>query len=415
MKHEIPIAMRSPVSKSGSADILRSMDRCTKCGICHAHCPVAAVTETFPGPKYTGPQAQRFRAIEAGFEISPSLCSGCGVCTSVCPNNVAIADIITLEKGEISGKKRKNKLGQWLLNRPLMIGRLGGAFPSVSNFLLANRVIRIAADRLFGIHRNAPLPTFQGRQFSKWFKSYQQPEGIETVYFPGCTVDVYDPGVGISLVKLLNLVGHSVVIPENLCCSLPMLTNGEIESARIKARSLVNALHPLTAGDKPIISTSTSCSLALRSKYAAYLDMSDPQSEKVTSAVVDACEFLLQNHADKLRQSLINLPLKVLYHGPCQLRGHKMGEPAVELLQMVPGIQLEQSDADCCGIGGTYGYDKEKYGISISIGKKLVAQVNRQKPDIIACDSETCRWNIESQTGIQCLHPVEVLGRALKR
>ncbi len=86
-----------------SAVVLRSMDQCTKCGICHAHCPVAAVTGGFPGPKYSGPQAQRFRIIGSGAEWSPMLCSGCGVCTSVCPNDVAIADIITLAKSESAG------------------------------------------------------------------------------------------------------------------------------------------------------------------------------------------------------------------------------------------------------------------------------------------------------------------------
>ncbi|MBT3640993.1 MAG: 4Fe-4S binding protein, partial [Acidiferrobacteraceae bacterium] len=96
----------------GSANVLGSMDQCTKCGICNAHCPVAAVTREFPGPKYCGPQAQRFRLAGSVPEWSPMLCSGCGVCTSVCPNNVAISDIITLAKADIVGGGDRISLGQ---------------------------------------------------------------------------------------------------------------------------------------------------------------------------------------------------------------------------------------------------------------------------------------------------------------
>lgn len=408
--------MGSVQTRSNSSDILRSMDQCTKCGICHAHCPVAAVTGEFPGPKYAGPQAQRFRFIETSYEISPSLCTGCAVCTSVCPNNVAIADIITLAKKDVSKNESRFKFGQWLLQRPLLISGLGGKLPNISNYLLGNRIIRSAAERFLGIHKDAPLPTFKNRSFLKWLKNYHQPHGEKIAYFAGCTVDTYDPDVGISLVKILNHLGYSVETPESLCCSLPMLSDGEIEAARAGARSLVNTLlYPLASEGTKIITTSTSCGLALRSKYAAYLDMVDPQSEKVAGVIVDACEFILQNHANAICRSFSELPLKVFYHGPCQLRSHKMGQPAVELLQLIPEIQLALSQADCCGIGGTYGYHKEKHDISIAIGRKLVDQVKQFEPDIIVCDSETCRWNITSQTGIECVHPIELLLRALKR
>ena len=109
--------------------ILDTMALCTKCGICHAHCPVAAVTKTFPGPKFSGPQAQRYRVFDQSSENSPLLCSGCGVCTSVCPNNVAITDIITLAKADITKNGADISLGQKILNRPATIGRLASLFP----------------------------------------------------------------------------------------------------------------------------------------------------------------------------------------------------------------------------------------------------------------------------------------------
>ena len=92
--------MRNNTIQLSSADIIKTMDNCTKCGICNAYCPVANVTNEFPGPKYTGPQTQRFRSIQNLYEISPELCNGCGICMSVCPNDVAITDIITIFKNK---------------------------------------------------------------------------------------------------------------------------------------------------------------------------------------------------------------------------------------------------------------------------------------------------------------------------
>ncbi len=215
------------------------------------------------------------------------------------------------------------------------------------------------------------------------------------------------------MVLLLNHLGYRVEVPTDLCCSLPMLSSGETGPARPRARALIDALRPSVAGNRAIVSTSTSCSLTLRSKYAAYLDMTDEAAVDVARSVVDACEFLVNGHFDELRAGLKSLPLRVLYHGPCQLRGHKMGQPAVELLRLVPDIELELSDADCCGIGGTYGYDTDKFEIAVSVGKTLVDQAKRFKPDVIVCDSETCRWNIEAHTSIECIHPVQFLMRAL--
>jgi len=103
---------------SSSKEILETMDNCTKCGICYSFCPVANVTNEFPGPKYTGPQSQRFRSIEFLEELSPDLCNGCGICTSVCPNEVAITDIITLAKSNLNNKNKKISFLQKILNRP---------------------------------------------------------------------------------------------------------------------------------------------------------------------------------------------------------------------------------------------------------------------------------------------------------
>ena len=83
--------------------------------------------------------------------------------------------------------------------------------------------------------------------------------------------------------------------------------------------------------------------------------------------------------------------------------------PAFELLSLIPGVELQLSNVDCCGIGGTYGYDKSKHDISKQIGNSIHERVAEFQPDIIACDSETCRWHIEARTGVETVHPAVLL------
>ena len=331
----------------------------------------------------------------------------------MCPNDVAISDIITAAKADTVARCASVSLGQRLLNRPEMVGRLGGLVPWITNAMLNSPGLRRLAETVFDIHRHAPLPVVRGPLFRRWLAKRAQPDGPRISYFAGCAVSNYDPDVGVATVRLLNHLGYRVGVPIDLCCSLPMLSSGEWAPARGRARRLVEALHPAARAGQPIVATSTSCGLTLGSKYAAYLEMTDAGTQAVAHAMVDACEFLLDNHQKDIAKDTKPLPLRVLYHGPCQLRGHRMGQPAVELLGLIPGFDLTLSKADCCGIGGTYGYDRDKHHIAMAIGKTLVDQIDALKPDVVVCDSETCRWNIEAQTGVPSVHPVQLLMRAI--
>ena len=102
------------------------------------------------------------------------------------------------------------------------------------------------------------------------------------------------------------------------------------------------------------------------------------------------------------------------YHAPCQYRAHRMGKPALEIMELIPGLDLRESLARCCGIGGTYGYKVEKYQIAMDVGQELFDFVREQGSgvELTACDSETCRWQLEHGTGIPSRHPIEILAAA---
>lgn len=172
---------------------------------------------------------------------------------------------------------------------------------------------------------------------------------------------------------------------------------------------MVDGLAPTAAVAGAIVASSTSCSLTLRKKYAAYLDMRDPASDSVARAVVDVCAFLRDLPSDRMSARLKPVRRKALYHGPCQLRGHQVGWPAVELLSRIAGLELEMSRATCCGTAGTYGYDHSKREIAEAVAVTLMEQIRASKPDFVICDSETCRWHIAAESGVPCLHPIEML------
>ena len=107
------------------------------------------------------------------------------------------------------------------------------------------------------------------------------------------------------------------------------------------------------------------------------------------------------------------MPLKAAYFAPCHLKSLGIGFPALDILRLIPGLRVVNIDADCCGLGGTYGFKKEKYDISQEIGKDLADAVARLNPEMVLTDCEGCRLQIRHLTGLKVLHPVQIVRDAL--
>ena len=395
-------------------DLMReSLDHCVKCTICETYCPVSAVTPLFPGPKYVGPQAERFRTAEPSPDASVDLCSGCGICTQVCPQGVHIAEINSRARAKL--KERDGvKLRDRILARPTVGGRLGTPVAPLANRMLASRAARLVAERTLGLHHRAPVPRFAGRTFQRWARRHPRPATQRRVaFFHGCGTNFYEPRLGEMTVALLEHNGFAVDVPRQDCCGLPLQSNGLFDDARGYVRRLAAALGPAARAGVAIVGTSTSCTLMLKREAREILGVHDAELSAVSERVFDICEFLLALHdRGELRTDFRALPLSVTYHAPCQQQGHGIGKPALDLLALVPELDVVDLDARCCGIAGTYGLKREKYKIAMDVGADLFGQVRAHGPDLAACDSETCRWQIEHGSGVRTVHPVELLHRA---
>src|SRR3954453_15505260 len=154
-----------------------SLDHCVKCTICESFCPVSNVTAKFPGPKYVGPQAERFRVQgQVSPDDSLDYCSGCGICTQVCPQGVHIAEINTQARAKLR-ERTGFKLRDRLVARPNVLGRLGTPAAPIANFTLTNKPMRLAVDRVLGIDHRAAVPKFAGRTFQAWARRHHSPPG----------------------------------------------------------------------------------------------------------------------------------------------------------------------------------------------------------------------------------------------
>ena len=395
-------------------DIERTLDGCIKCNICASYCPPAQVTDLFPGPKYAGPQAQRFRSErEPSADESVDYCSGCRVCNVVCPAGVRIAELNSKARAKLYRDRGGVPLRNRLLGRSELLGRLARPVAPLANALLHNPLGRRAAGAVLGIAPEAPMPRFASRSFAAWFRRRARPAktaGRRVAYFHACSTNYYEPWVGHAAVAVLEQNGVEVVVPEQNCCGLPMLSNGEFGAARRYYDGNLRHLASYAGEGCRIVGTSTSCTLTLKEEAPDLLDVGSEPARLVASATYDICEYLRDLHeAGELDTRFQALPASIFYHPPCQLNAHRIGHPAADLMRLIPGVTVVESGHPCCGIAGTYGLKKEKYDIAMAVGRPLFDRAKGSGARVVVCDSETCRWQITHGTGLPSVHPVEVL------
>ena len=389
-------------------------DVCIRCAACMTVCPVSRVTPKFPGPKQAGPGAERFRRPgEPSADKWIDLCIGCHLCDMVCSSGVNISELNLIAKAKYLDEKGR-PFRDWLLTHSYLFGRFGSFSSPLINPLLKNPLTKWLVEAILRIDRRRELPGYESSTFRRWFKEHHSKGNKKVAYFYGCYTNTNEADVGRATVQVLGAAGFEVILPPQRCCGIPMLGNGDFKGAKKLAcynvPSLLKAIH----SGSDIVFSSTSCGHMIKHEYSQLLSI--PGAEKVAAHTFDLFEFLRNlKESNDLNLNLKELPLKAAYFAPCHLRALGVGLPAVEILRFIPGLQLDNIEADCCGLGGTYGFKKEKYEISQEIGKDLAKAIDRLKPETILSDCEGCRMQIRHLTGLKVLHPIQILRDALVR
>ena len=229
-----------------------SLDHCVKCTICETACPFSNVTPLFPGPKYVGPQAERFRTDEPVPDASVDYCSSCGICTQVCPQGVHIAEINTQAKARLR-ERDGVPLREQLIARPTVVGRLGTPAAPIANWSLRNRPFRLLdREGRSASTGDAAMPHVRRAARSRAWARAPPPAGVRrsgssTSTAAGRTTT--SRSVGEMAVAVLAHNGFAVDVPKQDCCGLPLQSNGMFDAARGYTRRLAKNLGPAATGD----------------------------------------------------------------------------------------------------------------------------------------------------------------------
>jgi glycerol-3-phosphate dehydrogenase subunit C len=389
-------------------DIHYPADQCIKCTICVEHCPVVKVTDKFLGPKQVGPDFQRFRSEnDDPHDASVDYCTGCRICDVVCPSGVNISELNIRSKIAVK-EKEGIPIRDTLLSHAYMFGQIASFTAPAANAFLKFRPFRWLSDKMLHLEKSLRYPFYQRESFEKWIKGYTFQSDRKVAYFYGCFTNYNDPSIGKAVVRVLEKNGIQTIFPRQECCGLPLLGNGNVREARkLARRNLAGLLSAIDEG-YDIIYSSTSCGMMIRDDYITYLDLYE--AEPLFDRMKEISEFLWELHEKGgLNTDFKEVPMTVGYHVPCHLRSLGIGFPAIDVMNLIPGLTVKELGSYCCGMAGTYGFKSDKYEITRAIGQDLALRLARTDGTFAASDCEACRMQIENMSSKKAIHPIKTL------
>ena len=389
-----------------------NFEQCIKCTICTVYCPVAAVNPNYPGPKQAGPDGERLRLKKFNFyDESLKYCINCKRCEVACPSNVKIGDII--QAARIKYSKKQPKLRDYILANTDLVGTLSTPFAPIVNTTLGLKPVKAILDGVMKIDHRRTFPKYAFGTFESWYKKVAEKQAAypsQVSYFHGCYVNYNNPQLGKDLIKVMNAFSIGVqLLEKEKCCGVALISNGLIKQAQKQARTNINSIRKSVLEKKmPVIATSSTCTFTIRDEYPHLLDIDNADVREDVELATRYIYRLLSQKKTKLNFKT-GQKIKVAYHTPCHMEKLGWAYYSIELLKLIPNIELTILDSQCCGIAGTYGFKKENYKTSQDIGEPLFKQIEALDIDYVVTDCETCKWQIEMSTSKRCEHPISIL------
>jgi len=349
------------------------------------------------------------------------LCLECKACKSECPLGV---DMAALKSETLAAYQDQNgiPLRSRMFGSIRMVNRLGSAAYPLSNLLPGSwRPARALAERWLGISAARPLPRYQRQDLRAWFRRRPASASArEAIFLADSFTTFTEPSAGRAAIELLELAGWRVRFEDSGCCGRASVSKGLLDQARRMAAALTERLGgQLGDGTVPVTGVEPSCLLTLRDEYPALLT-DDPRVRAVAAATRLPEELLLEAIADGRLTLPPDNPFsgrRILFHGHCHQKAIAGTDATVALLRAIPGAEVVEVDAGCCGMAGSFGFEAEHYQTSMSIGElRLFPAVRAQAADtIITATGVSCRQQIAHGTGRTARHPLEIVHLAVTR
>jgi FAD/FMN-containing dehydrogenase/Fe-S oxidoreductase len=331
------------------------------------------------------------------------LCLECKACKSECPLSV---DMATLKSEFLSQHNaiHGTPLRSRLFGAIRTLNKVGSATAPLSNAPLPRRLM----EKVTGIDRRRPLPHFERETLIKWAGSRpaaRTSRGPVTFLADSFTTFT-EPGVGRAAIELLDAAGYDVRLESGGCCGRASISKGLLDDAVAKAEALSERL----AGTETITGVEPSCLLTLREEHVQLI------GDRGIAARTKLVEELLVEAIDDGALRLRDLgPRRILFHGHCHQKALAGTGSTVALLSRLPGAEVVELDAGCCGMAGSFGFEAEHYELSMRIGGMRLFPAVRQEPaaTLIAATGVSCRQQIAHGTGRDARHPVQLVREAL--
>jgi len=340
------------------------------------------------------------------------LCLECKACKSECPLGVDMASLKT-EALAAHHEQHGVPLRSRMFGSVRALNRAGSAAAPLANLIGGARPARLLAQRWLGVAAARPLPPFHRENLARWHARrapVARGSHGELVFLADSFTSYTEPSVARAAIELLEAAGWAVRLETAACCGRASLSKGLVDQARDRARRLAGRV----AGRGPVVGVEPSCLLTLRDEYPALLP-GDPRAAAAAAASTPPEELLLQAIADG-RLALRAMPgTRILFHGHCHQKAVTGTAATVALLRAIPGAEVTEVDAGCCGMAGSFGFEAEHYDLSMRIGELRLFPAVRAEPaqTVIAASGVSCRQQIAHGTGRAARHPLEIVRGAL--
>ncbi len=342
------------------------------------------------------------------------LCLQCKACKSECPSKVDMAKL----KAEVLHQhylNRPHPLGHLLLGHIFRLNPMASATAPLANRMLHNPVFKWLLEKAAGIDRRRTLPTFAREHFRRWFGRHI-PAAIagtrgEVVVLDDCFTTYNEPEVGIATVRVLEAAGYRVRLAGLACCGRPAISKGLLPLARELAQANVQKLLPFARAGTPILGCEPSCLVTLVDEYRDFGLGPDGETVAAASSMADA--FV----GDRLR--VPELPLesragRVLLHGHCQQKAVLGTSGTLAALSRVSGLEIKEIDSGCCGMAGSFGYERGHFEVSAALANRVLIPAAKADPEAtLVAPGFSCRSQVHGLAGLTAIAPMQLLASCL--
>jgi len=351
------------------------------------------------------------------------LCLSCKACKTECPSSVDVAKLkaeFLQHYYDAHGIPLRSRLIAYITE----INKLGSMVPGIFNFFMGNKTFSSFVMRIIGFAPQRSMPLLAKKTMKQWMNKYikelsHKTDSIGKVYlFNDEFTNFNDTDIGIKAVQLLTRLGYEVVIPKHIDSGRTYLSKGLLRKAKTIAIKNVNYLKDIISDKSPLIGIEPSAILSFRDEYPELVGdkLKDIATELGKNALM-IDEFLKREieNGNITKEQFTDKEQKIKLHGHCQQKAVASTDPTKFLLSFPKNYSVEEISSGCCGMAGSFGYEKEHYEVSMKIGELVLFPAVREAGEnvLISAPGTSCRHQIKDGTGKQALHPVEILYNAL--